>query len=114
MKAPQRGEVWLVDLGMAAKVRPALVMSIPAADVDRALVTIVPHTTSARGSRFEATISVPFLRAGVFDAQNLLTIPHAKLIRNLGKLSSAQLAVAERAVAFWLGLALEQLREESK
>ena len=42
MKAPQRGEVWLVDLGMAAKVRPALVMSIPAADVDRALVTIVP------------------------------------------------------------------------
>ena len=57
---------------------------------------------------------MPFLRAGVFDAQNLLTIPHAKLIRNLGKLSSAQLAVAERAVAFWLGLALEQLREESK
>ena len=46
MKTPQRGEVWLVDLGMAAKVRPALVMSIPAADVDRALVTIVPHTTA--------------------------------------------------------------------
>jgi mRNA-degrading endonuclease toxin of MazEF toxin-antitoxin module len=46
VKTPQRGEVWLVDLGMAAKVRPAVVMSIPAADVDRALVTIVPHTTS--------------------------------------------------------------------
>jgi len=58
VKAPQRGEVWLVDLGMAAKVRPAAVMSIPAADVDRALVTIVPHTTSARGSRFEAAVSV--------------------------------------------------------
>lgn len=103
-----------MDLGMAAKVRPAMVMSIPAADVDRALVTIVPHTTSARGSRFEATISVPFLRAGVFDAQNLVTIPHPKLIRNLGKLSPAQLAVVERAVALWLGLALEQLREELK
>ena len=114
MKAPRRGEVWLVDLGMAAKVRPAIVMSIPAADVDRALVTIVPHTTSARGSRFEAAISVPFLRAGVFDAQNLVTVPHAKLIRNLGKLSLAQLAVVERAVALWLGLALEELREESK
>jgi mRNA interferase MazF len=75
-----------VDLGMAAKVRPAVVMSIPAADVDRALVTIVPHTTSARGSRFEAAISVPFLRAGVFDAQNLVTIAHAKPIRNLGTL----------------------------
>jgi mRNA interferase MazF len=114
VKAPQRGEVWLVDLGLAAKVRPAVVMSIPATDVDRALVTIVPHTTSARGSRFEATISVPFLRAGVFDAQNLVTIPHAKLIRNLGKLPPAQLAVVERAVAMWLGLALEQLREELK
>jgi mRNA interferase MazF len=99
---------------MAAKVRPALVMSIPAEDVDRALVTIVPHTTSARGSRFEAAVSVPFLRAGVFDAQNLVTIPHAKLIRNLGKLSPVQLAVVERALALWLGLALEELRGESK
>lgn len=34
MRVPQRGEVWLVDLGLAAKVRPAVVMSIPAADVD--------------------------------------------------------------------------------
>ena len=39
MKSPQRGEVWLVDLGMAAKVRPALVISVPADDSDRALVT---------------------------------------------------------------------------
>ena len=106
MKAPQRGEVWLVDLGMAAKVRPAVVMSIPATDVDRALVTVVPHTTSARGSRFEATVSVPYLRAGVFDAQNLVTIPHAKLIRNLGKLSPPQLGAVERAMAAWLGLSL--------
>jgi hypothetical protein len=37
VKTPQRGEVWLVDLGLAAKVRPALMISIPAEDVDRAL-----------------------------------------------------------------------------
>jgi len=80
MASPRRGEVWLVDLGMAAKVRPALVISVPAADTDRALV---PHTTSPRQSRFEASASVPFLRPGVFDAQNLITIPHAKLIRSL-------------------------------
>ena len=67
MIVARRGEVWLVDLGMAAKVRPAVVVSVPADDTDRALVTIVPHTTSARQSRFEAT---PFLKAGVFDAQN--------------------------------------------
>ena len=104
MTSPRRGEVWLVDLGMAAKVRPALVISVPAEDIDRALVTMGPHTTSPRQSRFEATVSVPFLRAGVFDAQNLVTVPHAKLIRPLGKLGSAQLAVVERAVGLWLGL----------
>jgi mRNA interferase MazF len=87
------------------------VISIPTADADRALVTLVPHTTSTRGSRFEATVSVPFLRAGVFDAQNLVTIPHAKLIRTLGKLSGAQLAVVERAMAIWLGLSLATIPE---
>jgi mRNA interferase MazF len=104
MISPRRGEVWLVDLGMAAKVRPALVISIPAEDIDRALVTLVPHTTSPRQSRFEAAVSVSFLRAGVFDAQNLITSPHAKLIRSLGKLSAGQLAPVERAVSLWLGL----------
>ena len=107
---PRRGEVWLVDLGMAAKVRPAVVISIPAEDADRALVTLVPHTTSARQSRFEASVSVSFLRQGVFDAQNLITIPHAKLVRQLGKLSSAQLATVERAVCLWLRVANSQPR----
>src|SRR5437763_3267083 len=104
MTPPRRGEVWLVDLGMAAKVRPALVVSIPADDADRALVTLVPHTTSPRQSRFEVSVSVPFLRAGVFDAQNLVTIPHAKLVRLLGKLGAAHLISVERAVCLWLGL----------
>jgi mRNA interferase MazF len=74
MKSPKRGEVWLVDLGMAAKVRPAV------------------------------AIGLPFLRAGVFDAQNLITIPHAKLVRALGRLSDAQLGAVERVVCTWLGL----------
>jgi len=30
MTSPRRGEVWLVDLGMAAKVRPAVVISVTA------------------------------------------------------------------------------------
>ena len=74
MPDPNRGEVWLVDLGYVAKVRPCLVISIPAADEDRALATLVPHTTSVRGSRLEVAIKVRFLREGAFDAQNLVTI----------------------------------------
>ena len=62
MANPNRGEVWLVDLGYSAKVRPCLVISIPALDQDRALSTLVPHTTSSRGSRFEVEIGVRFLR----------------------------------------------------
>ena len=56
MRSPHRGEVWLVDLGMAAKVRPAVVIGVPADDSDRALVTLVPHTTSPRSSRFEVAV----------------------------------------------------------
>lgn len=104
MSNPNRGEVWMVDLGLAAKVRPCLVLSVPALDQDRSLATVVAHTTSARGSRFEVTVPVPFLRTGVFDAQNLVTIPHAKLIRKLGALSAEQLAKVEVAVRSWLGL----------
>jgi mRNA interferase MazF len=104
MPEPSRGEIWLVDLGYAAKVRPCLVLSIPAADQDRALATLVPHTTSTRGSRFEVSIKVPFLREGAFDTQNLVTIPHAKLIRKLGILRSEQMSTVERTVRFWLGL----------
>ena len=101
---PERGEVWLVDLGYAAKVRPCLVLSVPTLDQDRSLVTLVAHTTSPRESRFEVGIKVPFLRPGVFDAQNLVTIPRVKLIRKLGVLSSAQFSTVVKAVRFWLGL----------
>lgn len=104
MTTPQRGEVWLVDLGMAAKVRPAVVISVGASDSDRALSTLVPHTTSVRGTDFEAAVSVGFLKPGAFDAQNLITIPHAKLLRSLGKLNPQQLGVVETAVRRWLGL----------
>jgi hypothetical protein len=34
---PARAEVWLFDLGMAAKTRPVLVVSTPYRDDDRAL-----------------------------------------------------------------------------
>ena len=104
MKHPARGEVWLVDLGMAAKVRPAAVLSIPPGDSDRALVTLVPHTTSLRNSKFEVGVAVSFLRPGAFDAQGLVTIPLAKLVRPLGRLQEAGLKQVEARVLAWLGI----------
>ncbi|PAX51917.1 type II toxin-antitoxin system PemK/MazF family toxin [Brunnivagina elsteri] len=103
MSSPERGEIWLVDLGYVAKVRPCLVISIPAFEEDRALATLIPHTTSYRGSRFEVSLNVHFLRKGVFDIQNIITIPHAKLLRKLGILTSEQLVQIEEVLLFWLG-----------
>jgi mRNA interferase MazF len=112
MDSPDRGEIWLVDLGYVAKVRPCLVISIPALNEDRALATLVPHTTSSRGSRFEVQVQVRFLREGVFDVQNIITIPHAKLLRKLGDLTSEQMVKVEDALLFWLGFE-ESNTEES-
>ena len=63
----KRGEVWLVDLGMAAETRPAVVFNIPFLDNERAVYAIVPHTTAVRGGRFEVAVTVAWLAPGVFD-----------------------------------------------
>ena len=105
MPKPNRGEVWLVDLGMAAKVRPCLVVSIPALVQDRAIVTVVTHTKSTRGSRFEVSVKTKYLDAtGAFDAQSIVTIPEAKLLKKLGTLRSDQFAAVENAICQWLNL----------
>jgi mRNA interferase MazF len=104
MSRADRGEVWLIDLGYVAKTRPCLVLSVPPLDTDRALVTVIPHTTSPRGSRFEVAVSRAFLHQGVFDAQNPTSITEAKLIRKLGDLQGDQLSRIEIAVRTWLGL----------
>jgi mRNA interferase MazF len=99
-----RGEVWLTDLGLAAKVRPCLVISIPATLKDRALTCLVPHTTAIRNSQFEVALKIRFLRPGAFDVQNLVTVPHAKLIRRLGDLSSSEIEAIESRLKLWLNL----------
>ena len=100
---PRRGEVWLFDCGMAEKVRPVLILSIPFADADRALVTVVFHTTAVRNSQFEVKIEVPFLKGGAFVGQSVTTYPTVRAIRKLGVLNTTQLAEVEAAVFKWLG-----------
>jgi mRNA interferase MazF len=81
---PKRGEVWIVDMGYTAKVRPALVLSVPIAGGERAITTVIPHTTSTRGTRFETASNVRWLKDGVFDSQGIGTYPTVKLLRKLG------------------------------
>lgn len=105
MQHADRGSVWIVDLGMVAKVRPCLILSVPTDPQDRVLVTLVPHTTSVQGTRFEVVVQAKCLHGGgVFDAQQVATVPQAKLVRKLGDLPQDQLALVEEAVRRWLDL----------
>lgn len=91
-------------LGLAAKIRPCLVLSVPPGPADRVLITLAPHTTSVRGTRFEVSVPKSFLKAGAFDAQGLVTLAPPRLIRKLGVLQAAELKLVEDAVKRWLGL----------
>ena len=102
---PTRGEVWLFDLGMAAKTRPVLVVSVTYGDVDRAIVTVVPHTTQLRGSPFEISVHAPFLQRGAFLVQGVSTYPKAWAIRKIGALTRDQVATVMAGLRNWLGLA---------
>ena len=71
--SPQPGEVWLADLGLAAKVRPVVIVSRQDPDPPRALVLYVPLTTQNRSSPYEAPQPrLPFLdRDSVANVQGL-------------------------------------------
>lgn len=84
MQESSRGELWVIDLGMAQKSRPCLILSIQYLDHERAIVTYVPRTTSLRNTRFEVPHQMRGLEAGAFDAQGIGSIPSVKLERRLG------------------------------
>ncbi|HXI68750.1 MAG TPA: type II toxin-antitoxin system PemK/MazF family toxin [Verrucomicrobiae bacterium] len=87
MKRTLPGEIWRVDLGMAAKVRPVLVLSDYPADNELALLLIIPHTTAVRGSRWELPIAKPFLKPGAFHLQQVQPVSLARLDAKLGALT---------------------------
>ncbi len=64
MPKASRGEVWLVDLGLAAKVRPCLVVSVTITDADRALVTFASKAGRRRGAQHFTTRYHTFRRPG--------------------------------------------------
>jgi mRNA interferase MazF len=104
----KRGEIWMVDLGMAAKTRPCLILSVPFRDDEKAVVTYVARTTQIGGGRFEVEHRAPHFLPGVFDAQNIGTVPVAKLMRLLARLPAERLLEVETAVQRWLGFAAEE------
>ena len=87
MPAAHKGEIWQTDLGLAAKIRPCLILTDSPMDDELALFTVCHHTTALRGNRWEISIPKPFLKEGAFHLQQVNTISTVKLIRKLGELT---------------------------
>jgi mRNA interferase MazF len=85
----------MVDLGLAAKIRPCLLLTAWPADNELALVTVVAHTTALRGSGWEYSVPKPFLKAGAFHLQQIQSVPVSRLERKLGELTAAETAAVE-------------------
>jgi mRNA interferase MazF len=85
----RRGDVWMMDLGLAAKVRPCLLLTDFPSVEELALITIVPHTTALRGNRWELPLTLPYLKPGAFHLQQIQSVPINALMRRLGTLSDA-------------------------
>jgi mRNA interferase MazF len=94
------GDVWMVDFGMAAKVR----LTGPPADNELDLVTVLLHTTALRGNRWELNIPKPFLKPGAFHLQQVQTISTVKLERRLGALTDEEMNRVLDALAERLGI----------
>lgn len=91
------GEVWQVDLGLAGKVRPCLLLTGQPSIDELEMVTLVPHTTALRGNRWEVIVPKPFLKSGAFHLQQIQSLPTARLLRQLGALTPAEmLTIANR------------------
>ena len=92
MPAAKPGEIWVVELGMAAKVRPCLILTPPPRGDDLDTFTVVAHTTAVRGNHWEVPIQKAYLDAeGAFDVQRIATVASVKLERKLGELSREEL-----------------------
>jgi mRNA interferase MazF len=103
---PSRREVWTVDLGIAGKVRPCLLLTDYPRDDELALITVVPHTTSLRGNRWEVRVNRSFLQTGAFHLQQIQSVSVARLIRHLGTLTEGEMnmvtsEVSSRLISFY-------------
>ena len=87
-----------MDFGLAAKVRPALILSDYPRDEELALLVVIPHTTAVRGNRWEMNIPKPFLKSGVFHLQQIQPISLARFDVRLGVLTPEEFAKVKEAL----------------
>jgi mRNA interferase MazF len=103
-RVAKASEVWMIDLGMVAKVRPCVLLTDYPADDELALVTVLPHTTALRGNRWELSIPKPFLKPGAFHLQQVQSVSVSRLERLLGVLTAEEWTMVRDRLADYLRL----------
>jgi mRNA interferase MazF len=104
MPKPAPGEIWRIDLGLTAKVRPCLVMSDYPTEEELALVLVIPHTTAIRGNRWEFPCRKSFLKPGVFHPQQIQPVSLSRLETKLGALTADEFRLLGKQLARLLNL----------
>lgn len=109
-KSAAADEIWRVDLGLTAKVRPCLIMSDYSTEEELALVLVIPHTTAIRGNRWEFACRKPFLKPGVFHLQQIQPVSLNRLETKLGALTSDEFRMLGKQLVSLLKLETESRR----
>jgi len=108
MTSPKPGEVYWVDLGMAAKHRPLMVVSREDPQAERALAVCVPLTTSTRGGSYEVPVPrvrwMPGADEGVANVQGITSVEHHRLERRAGRFEPAVIERVRKAISWMLEL----------
>jgi len=105
---PKPGEVYWVDLGIAGKFRPLMVVSREDPDTERALAICVPLTTEIRGGNYE--IPVPRVRwlpgadEGVANVQGITSVEHHRLEKRAGRFENSVIKSVREGIAWSLEL----------
>ena len=105
IQQPKPGEVWQVDLGSVAKVRPFLVLST--VGHSRSVIAGVPCTATMRGGPYEIRLpqvrSISWERPTVANVEGLSAIPLSQCIRLRGNYDRKAIEPVYRAILNWLG-----------
>jgi mRNA interferase MazF len=104
--SPKPSKLYLVDLGMVGKVRPAVVVSREDATAARAVAICAPLTTQNRGSVYEVALGkLKFLdKESWVNVQGISGVGHERLLRRLGVLPPQQFMEVKTALRYALEL----------
>lgn len=101
-----RGDVVVVDLGMAAKVRPCVVVSVSNPDSQRNMCVVVPMTREIRGGECEIRFPKPaWLRQeSVVNVLGIAGVDNAKIEHRIAAFPADKMSEIESVLKRLLGL----------